>query len=164
MKTNADLTFARAHELFSFEPSTGNLIRKIQRGPGKVGDIAGSAHSAGYRAVMADGVNYMVHRVIWLMLNGVWPVDLIDHRNGGRSDNRLDNLRDVTPTVNLQNQRGAKPSNSTGLLGVTPRGSKFQAQISHAGKNNWLGNFNTPELAHSAYLTAKRQLHTGCTT
>lgn len=43
------------------------------------------------------------HRLIWLLVHGVWP-DNIDHINKDRSDNRLENLRSVTHKENMQNK------------------------------------------------------------
>ncbi len=87
----------------------------------------------------------------------------MDHLNGDASDNRLANLRDVPQEVNQQNQRRANADSKTGLLGASPRGPRFQAAITTQGDRRYLGLFDTAEEAHQAYLTAKRQLHAGCT-
>lgn len=83
-----------------------------------------------------------------------------------RDDNRLNNLRDVSASVNSQNLRGVTRRNvSTGFLGVTQHKllKKFQSQITCNGKTHYLGLFSSAEAAHSAYLEAKRRLHEGCT-
>ena len=53
------------------------------------------------------------------------------------------------------------------MLGVRYRKSRiskpYEACIKVNGKNKYLGNYSTPEEAHQAYLTAKRELHEGCT-
>ena len=58
-------------------------------------------------------------------------------------------------------------SNRIGVLGVRYRKSRiskpYEACIKENGKNKYLGNYSTPEEAHQAYLTAKRELHEGCT-
>jgi hypothetical protein len=106
---------------------------------------------------------YLEHRVIWLWVTGEWPLHGIDHIDGVKDNNRWANLRDVSPSVNSQNTKRAKAGSSTGLLGVTRMGSRFQAKIMTRGKMAYLGTFATGQLAHEAYLAAKRELHEGNT-
>lgn len=88
----------------------------------------------------------------------------IDHINGDHSDDRWENLRDVSQQMNVQNIKKAKTGSATGLLGVhRSREGNFVAQIKHLGKTKNLGTHQTPEDAHAAYLDAKRQLHPGNT-
>jgi hypothetical protein len=98
-------------------------------------------------------------------MTGSWPTNDIDHLNGIPSDNRFCNLRDVPRRVNNENHRKAKRTNKTGLLGVDFRPSinKWAAQIQVNGAKIYLGVFDTPESAHDAYLSAKRQYHEGNT-
>jgi hypothetical protein len=66
--------------------------------------------------------------------------------------------------MNQQNQRKARLDNKSGFLGVGRIGKRWQARISYpGGKDTYLGLFDTPELAHAAYLEAKRRLHPGGT-
>lgn len=102
----------------------------------------------------------MAHRLAWLYVHGRWPDGLIDHKNGDRADNRFDNLRDVAHRVNMQNLRKAFVSSKTGLLGASPlKDGRFGAFIKRDGKSKNLGTFDTPELAHAAYVAAKRVIH-----
>jgi hypothetical protein len=96
-------------------------------------------------------------------MTGRWPNGVVDHINGDTSDNQWSNLRDVTHSVNCQNQRRAKRSNASGLLGVSFFDGKPRASISVDGRPIHLGTFDTPEAAHQAYVEAKRKLHAGCT-
>jgi hypothetical protein len=43
------------------------------------------------------------------------------------------------------------------------RSERWCAQITLNGRAHHIGNFDTKELAHAAYLNAKRALHPGCT-
>lgn len=90
---------------------------------------------------------------------------VIDHINGIPNDNRIVNLRDVDASINRQNQRKAQSRSKSGLLGVCwyKAGSKWQAEISVHGEKHHLGRFNSKEAAHTAYITAKRELHAGYT-
>lgn len=163
------LTAELARSLLDYDPSTGVLTWKMFRSPrARKGDRAGCVNpSTGYRHIGVDGQVYAEHRFVWFYVYGAWPSDVVDHINGVITDNRIENLRDVTRHVNLQNQRKAHASNKTGFLGVRHipkyRLRPWQARINIDGKKRYLGTFATPEEAHAAYLEAKRRLHEGCT-
>ena len=129
----------------------------------KVGDVAGWKTSIGYIRINVLGRAYQAHCIAWLHFYGAWPTADIDHIDGNPSNNAIANLRDVSHSVNLQNQQRAQRCNNSGFLGVSRRGSCWRAQITADGKKRHIGTFNTPELAHAAYLEAKRKLHAGCT-
>ena len=127
------------------------------------GHIAGSMHERGYIAIRVDGVQYPAARLAWLYVFGKFPEGVADHIDGLPWNNRLANLRDVSKTVNGQNQKRAHKNNKIGLLGVHQERKGFVAQIKVNGKRVWLGNHSNPSLAHSVYLEAKRKYQEGCT-
>lgn len=128
------------------------------------GEIAGCLRADGYRMIRLGGILYYAHRLAWFFHNKEMPRQFIDHVNGDKSDNRIDNLRAVSVRVNTENQRGARVDNkSSGLLGVQRNHSGWQACITAYGKRRCLGTFKTPEEAHAVYLSAKRKIHEGCT-
>lgn len=135
--------------------------RKIQ-----VGDIAGCVdRGRGRRQIRIAGRNYYAHQLAWVFVHGVWPNGDVDHINGDPGDNRIANLRVVTHAINMQNRRHAALTNQTGLLGVSvcPSTGRFRARLAVGRKTHWLGRHDVAELAHAAYLAAKRRLHEGCT-
>lgn len=119
----------------------------------------------GYRTISIHSLQFRAHLLAWIYVYGVRPTAELDHINGCRADNRLANLRDVSRTVNRQNQRIPGAGNSTGFLGVSRdcRRQRFRARLKVDGRLRSFGSFDTPEEAHAAYLTAKRRLHEGCT-
>ena len=160
------LTQERLKELLDYDPETGVFRWKMNVGQrARIGVTPGTIHPTGYIHIKIAGRSYVAHRLVWLWVYGSWPTDQIDHKNGVRSDNRITNLREVTRSENLQNQRRARTGTRSGFLGVTKQThtTKWQATINVGGKNVYLGVFATPQLAHEAYLTAKRQFHTTCT-
>ena len=175
---NERITKERASELVCYCPDSGRLTWRARPDSAfssvrvariwntkYAGREAGQIGSRGYREVWLDGHIYKGHRIAWLMAKGQWPDGDIDHVNGDRSDNRLCNLRDVSRSVNAQNQRRAKATNVSGLLGVSyrKRTNRYLAQITLGERCVYLGSFETAEKAHEAYLNAKRASHEGCT-
>lgn len=146
------------------DPASGIISRRYKNGRVDVGN--GPPNSGGYLLICIDGVRYVVHRVIWEHVHGPVPDDLfIDHINGVKTDNRILNLRLVTRTGNAQNQRKAPKKSTHGVLGVTyvERLKKWRAQIVVNKKHIQLGCFESADLAHQAYVGAKRTLHPTCT-
>ena len=157
-------TFDEVAQVLRYDCETGNLYRP-ERSGAKVlgGDIAGTKTSYGYIRVRIKNRDYMAHRLAWLLQYGTWPKGQIDHINGNRSDNRISNLRDVDRVINIQNQVKAQAGSKSGLLGVSPHNGRWLAQISIGGRKKYIGMFDTPELAHAAYVNVKRGVHHGCT-
>lgn len=158
-----DLPVERVREAFSYSPKTGELRWAATQKASRVkrGAIAGSLQNRGYWLIVLDGKKYLAHRLAWVHFYGEWPENFLDHKNGVRTDNRIVNLRDVPQELNAQNQRRPQRNNKCGFLGVYPEGRKFAAAIRTGSELKYLGSHATAELAHEAYVNAKRQLHPG---
>lgn len=150
----------RLHELFSYNPDTGQLIAKTHNPKRLVGSVAGSKSTLGYINVFVDNRNCKAHRVIWALAYGYWPDMYIDHINGVRDDNRLENLRMADSLQNNFN-RGTQRRDKSGFKGVCiKKGSKrWVAQITIDGKRKHLGLFDTAEEAAAAYDAVAKQIH-----
>lgn len=97
------------------------------------------------------------HRVVWALHYGEWPVGQIDHINGIKSDNRIENLRVVSNTTNCRNQSKPK-SNTSGWLGVSwhKRVGMWQAKYKADYKTIHVGYYNCVTSAGIASMVAMR--------
>lgn len=158
------ITRERLKELIKYNPESGTftwIALTSSRSRVLIDSIAGNHNQDGYRVIKISGVSYLASRLAWFYMTGEWPKEEIDHKNTIRDDNRWMNLREATDAINSQNKRSARKDNISGLLGVTRRTYGFQARIGLCGKSHFLGTFKTPELAHFAYLEAKKKFHQG---
>jgi hypothetical protein len=110
--------------MLRYDPETGNLFwrprtpdqfrgrnEKYRAGKAEVfnkiyaGKAAGNIDRSGYAVVRVLYKGLLVHRAVWAMHHGRWPEGMIDHINGIKTDNRIANLREATPTTNSRNAR-----------------------------------------------------------
>lgn len=154
------ITAERVRELFSYDANTGLLTRLMRTPNTKVGDVAGSRDSRGYMRVSINDVLYLVHRVVWLHYYGVQPLQMIDHKDRNPSNNKIENLQDVSRNLNAQNV-GSHKGVSSKFKGVSwhAQCSKWQVKINHGGKDKYLGIYSCEKQAAAAYLAAANIYH-----
>ena len=71
-----------------------------------------------------------MHRAIWAWHHGRFPTMQLDHVNGIETDNRIENLREVSSSENMLNQLfDWKPNAMTGVPGVCPNGRQYRTRI-----------------------------------
>ena len=139
-----------AKRLFKYE--NGNLYWRFTKSPKAVkGSIAGHVNpTTGYKQVRVDKKGYQLSRVVWIYHYGAIPEKMqIDHINRDKLDNRIENLRCVTPTQNEWN----KPCS-----GVNFEKGKWRARFKHFGKSIHVGLFETKDEALAAYQKALSQV------
>jgi hypothetical protein len=100
---------------------------------------------------------HKIHRLVLSEFSNLDSSMFVDHINGIRSDNRLENLRPCTLEQNMRfnNIKKKKTSKYVGVC-LKPSG-KWCAQIQIAKKKIGLGYYKTEEEAHNAYLLALKQ-------
>ena len=145
------------HSLFRYED--GQLIRLVSKGGYIAGSIAGALQPDGYYTVRVKRKTYPVHRVIFAMLYGYVP-DQVDHIDGNRGNNRIENLRAATAITNGYNRKNSI-NNTSGTKGVTWHISnkKWQVRINVDGKRKALGYYNDLEMAELVAVEARNKYH-----
>lgn len=113
--------------------------------------------SDGYYGGSVFDVKLLAHRVAWALHFGEWPEGQIDHENGCKTDNRLENLRVVSNAENAMNSK-LREDNKSGIPGVwwAEDRQKWCAQIGGSkGRRKSLGRFDTLEEAAKARRQAE---------
>lgn len=134
----------------------GYLIRKST---GKPCGKRANRHT-GYAIVGVGKRRLCAHRIIFAIVYGEIPVGEVDHINGDRMDNRIENLRDVSSSENMHNSKKRK-DNSSGFPGVTWYAlcQKWRAQIMADKRQIHIGDFDDFEDAVQARKKAKIKYH-----
>lgn len=101
---------------------------------------------------------YMSHRIVYCMHFGDPGVLEIDHLDGNRTNNRIENLRAVSGMENAKN-RGLGKNNTAGVLGLYyNKADRFwYARIRVARVDHYLGRFSDLEAATEARREAERR-------
>jgi hypothetical protein len=151
--------------LFLYEPDTGILRRRTDRGGRKSGEVVGTDYGEKYYLkVSVNKKSYRIHLIIWKIVTGEEPSGQIDHKDTNKQNNRWNNLREATISQNKANI-GLIASNTSGLKGACryklgeSRGKGWQAGIGVNGKRKHLGFFATKEEAHAAYCKAANEIY-----
>lgn len=122
------------------------------------GTVAGTVDKNGYRHMAVLNTVYAAHRIAWKMHYGKEPPAVVDHENLDPDDCRIANLRSATAFSNAHN-KGMYSNNSSGVKGVTPHKSGWQARVGVNGRSVYLGVFSSVAAAERAVKEARRELH-----
>lgn len=169
MKRTSTISVPDAREFFSYDAVTGEVtVLKVPHYAckNKVGQAVGYLHRRGYSQVYFRRKTIGISYLAWVLHYGELPIDgfYIDHIDGDRLNNRISNLRLVTPRQNQQNQRRHREGGGLpGATLVSRRGrQRWQSKIKVAGgRQIWLGLYDSELQAHAAYLQALEALNLG---
>lgn len=159
-KMDTLLTHDDVVTLLDYNQETGVFQWKKKRRGIRTGVNLGADNGFGYLRITVLGKQFYAHRLAWLYCYKVWPKGEIDHINGNKQDNRIENLRDVTQQSNAQNKLTAHSRSKTQTLGVSwhKKAQKWQAHICVYKERKYLGLFDTIEKASEAYLNERKKV------
>lgn len=144
-------------ELFDYQD--GKLLRKN----GKSAVI--SAGKKRYERITIDGKAYALHRMIYLWNHGYLP-EVIDHIDGDRENNRIENLREATQQQNCLNRKhhsnSKSPYKNVYLQSPTKNPEwkrNWVVRVNVSGKSKYMGSFEDLELADLVATEARNLYH-----
>lgn len=149
----------------AYDPLSGRIFRQrdSHKGRWKAGKTSGHVSKInGYRYIVVERKQHLAHRLAWLLHYGWMPEDGIDidHINGDRDDNRIENLRLGSRSQNNVNSKTPK-NNTSGFKGAyfDKRRGKWAAEIWVFKSKKFLGYYSTPKEAGAAYQTAAQRFY-----
>jgi len=130
------------------------LGKKYSGFEGEWREVESVANCHGYCHVKVNGKPERYHRILWVLINGPIPAGLvIDHLDGDKLNNNIDNLRLVSQRENLQNLAIHRDGRLVGAC-FHKQHNKWIAQIKINKKLIHLGYYDTEQEAHEAYTKA----------
>lgn len=145
-------------ELFDYKD--GNLYWKVKTSKKIIiGDKVGCLGNDGYIRVKINKKSYLLHRLIFCMFNGYMPKNA-DHKDCNKSNNRIENLREATPSQNSCNRKIVS-NNTSGVKNISwhKLAKKWHVRVTVNKKLLNLGLFEDLELAELVAIEAKHKFH-----
>jgi len=138
------LTQKEVQKLFIYDKDTGKLFWRPWTSKNRTSTIKEviSLSPNGYKRTCINYKQYYAHRIIWLYIYGYFPENYIDHINRDTTDNRLENLREVSQQCNLRNAK-VRCNNKSDITGLNwnPRNNNWIVRIKVAFKEYYLGSY-----------------------
>ena len=154
---NSTLTKEILHDLFIYKD--GLLYKKPKSNRCRSDIIIGRNNGNGYLRTAINYKSYYIHRLIFVMFHGYFPKQ-IDHIDGNRSNNRIENLRPATYPENNRNAK-IRIDNSSGCKNVSwaKDRQKWCVAIRLNRKRIYLGYYEDLELADLVAHEARDKYH-----
>jgi hypothetical protein len=152
------ITQEKVLELFDYKD--GKLYWKTSKSNCiKKGERAGCLSTNGYWRICIDRKSYREHKIIFLFHNGYMP-KWIDHIDGNKLNNRIENLRSCTRAENSWNMKKFS-NNTSGIKGVcwSKEKEKYIARITQNKQVKFIGYFDTLKDASEAIFNARNNFH-----
>jgi len=154
------MDISKLRHIVSYDPNTGILTRlQKQANNAHPGPIT-CTNADGYIQVTINGKFFYGHRLAWVLHYGIAPAGTIDHINGIKTDNRIENLRCVSASQNCQNAR-RRSDNKSGHKNVSwsKQKHKWVVKVCVAGHVRHGGYFDTVSDAANSAALLRSALH-----
>lgn len=147
-------------ELFHYKG--GNLFWRAHRGRMSEGSMAGSCDNHGYSRIRVGRKLYLTHRLVFLYHHGYLPENDIDHIDRCKTNNKIENLREVSKSCNMRNST-QRSQTSSGVKGLSwnKAHQKWLAHIAVHGALKYLGIYSDFTEAVTHRLAAEQCLEWG---
>jgi hypothetical protein len=148
------------HELLDYDANTGVFCWKKKRRGIQVNKPLGTNNGFGYLRITVMSKSYYAHRLAWMYVHGNLPYGEIDHINGIKDDNRIENLRDLQSISNANNKTKANKRSKSKILGVSwhKKANKWAAFICVYKERKYLGLFSDIKQAETAYQLERQKI------
>ena len=115
-------------------------------------ELSGSRRTGYLIVQLGTGVKCSAHRLTAEAYLANYSEGLrVDHIDGDRTNNNVNNLRMVTAGENSRAYQRPRGGTVPHYRGVSIEGNRFRAAVNTGGKHYFLGNHSTAELAARAY-------------
>jgi hypothetical protein len=141
------------HDIFEYKD--GKLFWKQTKRVDLIGKEISGVNGDGYIRIKVNGKTKKTHQVIYQMFYGYIP-SVIDHINGIKTDNRIENLREVTRSQNSMNhsiKRHGKQRNVSWHIRV----QKWNVRVMKNYKTVYSAYFEDKELADLVAFEARKK-------
>jgi len=112
----------------------------------KTGKRLTALSSNGYVNIIIEKSNYLAHRLVWKVMTGADPVSTLDHIDGDKTNNMIENLREATHSQNLRNT-SARTNNVLGVKNV---------HLAEVFQNNKTYRYYTGQISYNGKRITKR--------
>ena len=151
----------RIQSKFHYDNDSGRLIRRETIDNcriWKAGSVVGTRDKDGYIVTHFEGKHWKLHHLVWVYHYGYKP-KMLDHINKITSDNRIENLREATKSLNAYNTH-KQANNTSGFKGVSwnERIGKWHSYIGSKKSRKHLGFFSSKEEAINARFAKEKEM------
>lgn len=163
----ARITVEEVRRLLDYDPKTGVFLWKFRpEGPKKwntryAGTIAGNVVKTGYRQIQVGKLrNFSGHALAWIHYYGEIPAHEVDHKDGERDHNGIENLRLAPDGANAIN-KAMQRNNRSGFAGVSfdrQRGM-WRVRVHRGGVMRDGGFFDSREEAAEVRAALAAKIH-----